>query len=411
MNQRIFSIRNPQSEIRNEKSMLANLSRELPSSLNSLYKARNDALTRGEQIIDLIAGNVNQHGILFPPEKLDSILLAAAEQARVYRPDSLGQPVAREAIARYYEAAGLLLPPQQIILTPGTSFSYFYCFKLLAEAGDEILCPTPSYPLFETIAKLCGVTLTFYRLVEPSHWQIDLDYLESQITTRTRAVVLISPHNPTGMVASQEQLDGLAEIASRHRLPIIADEVFGEFLFGIESLPRPAFTHAPLVFTLNGFSKMFALPGLKLGWIAVSGESQWVEKSMETLDLISDVFLPVNEAVQFSVPSIFQEGDSFQSRYKKWVRRCREITVHTLSSCPTIQFVPPSGGFYLTLRLLDNEIDEEVLAVELLQKAKALVHPGYFYDLAPHHLVMTFIQEPEALQAALERLCRQVLAL
>src|SRR5262245_49309617 len=222
--------------------MLANLSRDLPSSLNSLYRAKNDALARGEQLIDLIAGNVNQHGIVFPPEKLDPILLTAAEQARIYRPDSLGQLMAREAIARYYEAAGLALPVKQVLLTPGTSFSYLYCFKLLAETSEEILCPGPSYPLFETIAKLCGVTLTFYRLAESAQWQIDLDYLESQITTKTRAVVLISPHNPTGMVASREQLEGLAEIANRHRLPIIADEVFSEFLFVNEGLPRPALT-------------------------------------------------------------------------------------------------------------------------------------------------------------------------
>src|SRR5262245_52289817 len=288
--------------------MLVNLSPDLTSSLNSLYKARNAALARGEQITDLVAGNVNQHGIVFPPEILNSILLAAGEQARIYRPDPLGQAAAREAVARYYKTAGLRLTAQQILLTPGTSISYFYCFKLLAENGGEILCPAPSYPLFETIAKLCGVMLTCYRLVESSQWQIDLDYLESQITTKTRAVVVISPHNPTGMVASREQLQGLAEIANRHHLPIIADEVFSEFLFEVDSLPRLALTQAQLVFTLNGFSKMFALPGWKLGWIIVSGDLERVEKSMATLELISDTFLQVNELVKFSASRICKEG-------------------------------------------------------------------------------------------------------
>jgi alanine-synthesizing transaminase len=388
--------------------MLANLSRELPSSLNSLYKARNEALSRGEEVIDLIAGNVNQHGIVFPPEILNPILLTSAEQARIYRPDSLGQLAAREAIARYYEVAGLRLAARQILLTPGSSISYFYCFKLLAESGDEILCPSPSYPLFETIAKLCGATLTFYRLVESSQWQIDLDYLESQITTKTRAVVLISPHNPTGMVASREQLGGLADISNRHRLPIIADEVFSEFLFGVDRLPRPALTHAPLVFTLNGFSKKFALPGWKLGWIAVSGDLEGVERSMATLELISDAFLPVNEVVQFSVPRIFQEGRGFQNKYKKWVQQCQEIAVSIISSCGSLQLVPPAGGFYVTVRVIGREIDEDTLVISLLNKSKALVHPGYFYDVPATHLVMTFIQEPQALRAALERICEQI---
>jgi aspartate/methionine/tyrosine aminotransferase len=389
--------------------MLANLSRELPSSLNSLYAARSDALARGEQITDLIAGNVNQHGIWFPPEKLSSILLSASAQARTYRPDSLGQPVAREAIARYYESAGIPIPARQILLTPGTSFSYFYCFKLLAEKGDEILCPSPSYPLFETIAKLCDVTLTFYRLRESFQWQIDLDYLESQITTKTRAIVLISPHNPTGMVASTNQLEDLSRIASRHRLPIIADEVFSEFLFSSGELPRPAQTQSPLVFTLNGFSKMFALPGWKLGWVAVSGDSEWVQRSMATLELISDTFLPVNEMVQFSVAAVFEEGKEFQARYKNWIQRCRAIAVETLSSsAAALEIVPPAGGFYLTVRLKGPSADEDTIAIDLLQRSKVLLHPGYFYDIPPSHLVMTFVQEPEVLRAALERICKQI---
>jgi alanine-synthesizing transaminase len=397
----------PKSKIGNGP-MLSDLSRQLPASLNLLYKNRNEALARGAEITDLIAGNVNQHGVFFPPEKLHPILLAAADQTKVYRPDSLGQLVAREAIAQYYEGATLSLPAKQILLTPGTSLSYWYCFKLLAEAGDEILCPSPSYPLFETIAKLSSVTLTFYRLVESSLWQIDLDYLESQITTRTRGIVLISPHNPTGMVASHDQVEGLTQIASRHHLPIIADEVFSEFLFGIDELPRPALASAPLVFTLNGFSKMFALPEWKLGWIAVSGDPEWVGKSIATLELISDAFLPVNEMVQFSVPGIFQEGKDFQSKYKSWVQRCREIAVSTLSSCAGLQLVPPAGGFYLTVRVPGAGTAEESLAIELLQRSKVLVHPGYFYDIPPSHLVMTFIQEPEILRAALERICEQI---
>src|SRR5207237_393967 len=110
-----------------------------------------------------------------------------------------------------------------------------------------------------------------YRLDENRNWAIDLDHLESQITAGTRAIVLISPHNPTGMVAGDEQLRGLADIAARHALPIISDEVFSEFLFDMESFPRIANTKAPLVFTLNGFSKLFAVPGMKVGWMGISG--------------------------------------------------------------------------------------------------------------------------------------------
>src|SRR5262249_10476925 len=154
---------------------------------------------------------------------------------------------------------------------------------------------------------------------------------EHQITTRTRAIILISPHNPTGMVADDSQLAGLAEIAGRHHLPIIADEVFGEFLFGIDKLPRAAYTNAPLVFTLNGFSKMFALPGIKAGWMVVSGEDGLVRKSMSALEMMSDTFLPVNEMVQFAVPGIFTRGRAFQRDYHNWVRKCHDLAIGSLA--------------------------------------------------------------------------------
>src|SRR5437867_8499906 len=232
---------------------------------NPLYVLHERLKTEGHAIVDLVRGNVNEHGIVYPPDILEDILAKAAGAARVYRPDSLGQAAAREAIAQYYSNSKI--PPEQILVTPGTSVSYWYCFKLLAEPGDEMLCPQPSYPLFDYIARLAGVYMTHYRLLESREWAIDLDYLEYQITSGTRAIILISPHNPTGMVADEQQLQGLAEIAQRHSQAIISDEVFGEFLFGHDAFPRIAATDAPLVFTLNGFSKMFALPGMKIVWM------------------------------------------------------------------------------------------------------------------------------------------------
>jgi aspartate/methionine/tyrosine aminotransferase len=289
------------------------LADQLVGSKNPLYVIHDELQAEGAAIVDLVRGNVNAHGIVYPTDILAGIFAQALEQACVYQPDSLGQPAARNAIARYYGQPNIT--PQQIVITPGTSVSYWYCFKLLAEAGDEVLSPQPSYPLFDYIAKLCGVTMTHYRLLESRDWAIDLEHLENQISTRTRAIVLISPHNPTGMVANAAQIAGLAEIAARHQLPIISDEVFSDFLFELDSLPRPASSNAPLVFTLNGFSKMFALPGIKFGWMVVSGDPELVQKSLAGLEMISDTFLPVNEIVQLAAPLIFDGGVDFKRKY------------------------------------------------------------------------------------------------
>ena len=386
--------------------IFSSLSNAFPEKINHLYSARDVILARGEKILDFISGNVNQYGIVYPEAILNEVLQAAVPQARVYRPDSFGQSVTRQAICDYYEAQAVRLRPEEILVTPGTSISYFYCIKLLANNGDEILCPSPSYPLFETIARLSDVQLTSYRLREANGWEIDLDYLESRFTSRTRAIVVISPHNPTGMVASEKQLGSLAEIAQRHQLPIIADEVFSEFLFEIQTLPRPALTPAPLVFTLNGLSKMLALPGMKLGWMAVSGDPTLVKKSMRALEMISDTFLPVNELVQFITPEILKRGAEFLAHYKGWVRQCRDLALDAVSQCPNLKCVPPSGGFYLAARILGAERDEDDWVIDILDQCKVLVHPGYFYEIPPTHFVMTFVQESDSLREGLARLCK-----
>src|SRR4030095_14569113 len=227
---------------------------------------------------------------------------------------------------------------------------------------------------------------------------IDLDHLENQITTGTRAIILISPHNPTGMVASTDELRGLAEIATRHALPIISDEVFSEFLFGSDPFPRVSATDARLVLTLNGLSKMFALPGMKIGWMAVSGDEALVKKSVATLELMSDTFLPVNEIAQFAVAEIFHRGGPFLKEYREWVGRCRNAAVEALHD---VSFTHPRGGFYVTGPI---PLDEEEAAASLLKNNGILVHPGYFYDIAPDHLVMTFIDEPELVAAHFEKI-------
>ncbi len=254
-----------------------------PRLTNRIYELHERLKAAGESVIDLISGNVSTAGLFFPESTLQQILLESLPHVRHYQPDSLGQESARRAISEYYRNQGMDFLPSQILLTPGTSLSYLYCFRLLAEAGDEIICPTPAYPLFDLIARICQVNLISYRLREDQEWRIDLDYLESRLTTRTRAIVLISPHNPTGMVANEAELQEIADIAARHQLAIIADEVFSEFFYSPFRLPRPAGTSAPLVFTLNGFSKMFALPGMKLGWIVVSGKPASVESALREL--------------------------------------------------------------------------------------------------------------------------------
>jgi aspartate/methionine/tyrosine aminotransferase len=380
----------------------SDISQKLHAESNDLYTLRDELKAQGHNIQDLISGNINDFGYLFPQNLIEEILVRGSKNCRVYRPDSFGQLSARAAVSDFYSQTGCAIDPANILITPGSSLSYWYCFKLLANEGDEFLCPCPSYPLFDYIALMSGVKLTSYRMLETDNWSIDLEHLEANITTRTRAIVLISPHNPTGHVSSIEEIAGLADIACRHNLPIVSDEVFSEFLIQPGSLPRPIGSPAPLVFTLNGFSKMFALPGMKFGWMAVSGEQERVRQAMRTLELISDTFLPVNEIVQASAAEFFQLGNAVRFEFAMRIRECWRLAEKQFAAAKNCSFVKPEGGFYIALRLLD--LDEEQASKRILREKQLLVHPGYFYDMPPHHLILSFVQKHETIREAFPKL-------
>jgi aspartate/methionine/tyrosine aminotransferase len=193
----------------------------------------------------------------------------------------------------------------------------------------------------------------------------------------------------------------MADMAARHDLAIISDEVFSDLLLTQDAFTRPATSDAPLVITLNGFSKMFALPGMKFGWAAVTGRQDLVIRSLRSLELISDTFLPVNEIVQEAAAPIFQVGQAFQPSYVEELRARYQLLRRFLLEGATLNFVEPGGGFYLTLRLDGNE---DRIAEMILQEARMLVHPGHYYDIEGDHLVLSFCQRPEAIRSALPRM-------
>jgi aspartate/methionine/tyrosine aminotransferase len=384
---------------------------EVPT--NRLYQLRDEFLGRGGKVLDLISGNVSTQGVLFPSAILERAMRGGLRAAKLYKPDPLGQAPARAAVSRYYSREGWEIPAGQIVLTPGTSISYWYAFKLLADPGDEVLCPTPSYPLFDSIAALCGIRLVGYRLREAARWEIDFAQLESAITAKTKAIVLISPHNPTGSVAGAEELRRLAGIAVRRNLPIISDEVFSPFVFTpngeTQHLPRPASTNAPLVITMNGLSKMLALPGMKIGWMAITGQPALVKKSIKLLEMISDTFLPVHEAAQFALPTLLENSSSFQKSYAAEIQKRKDYVLSLLREQKSWSFAAPEGGFFLTLRLDAAGVDEEEVAIRLVKKHGILVHPGYFYDMEGQHLVFSFVSRPAILKKSLNLILEEIL--
>lgn len=370
----------------------------MAEDLNPIEQCYRRLAAAGKNILKLYSGNPNELGFRFPEEILEA---AYGEyfKRQDYRPHPKGLLKAREAIVSYYDAQGVELNPDQLILSSGTSESFFYLFSLLAKAGDNLLTPLPAYPLFDAIAELARVELRHYPLSEDQAWAIDFEELDRRADDRTRALILVSPNNPTGAVASAEEISRLVSWANRRRLPLICDEVFSEFYFGKGAFPRPIALEKPkLCFTLNGLSKMLALPGLKLSWIAVSGEATLTTPALDRLETIADTFLSCHTPIQEALPRLFQEGRPFLEGYRREVKRRRDLAISLLEEESALRFHPPQGGFYMTLSVQKKmPFDEENFVIRLMEEEGIFLHPGYFYDdESGMHLVLSFLnQEPE----------------
>jgi len=365
---------------------------------NAIELAR-QAQARGAGYIDLASSNPTAHGLLYPAE----LLRAAAEpywQARRYAPDPHGAPAAREAIAAYYagRAPALPLSPDDLFITASTSEAYSLLFALLAEPGDNVLGPQVTYPLFEYLAAYHHVELRAYRMDEARGWAIDEEDLRAQADERTRAVLLVSPHNPTGHVV-QSALTALMELG----VPVICDEVFAEFAYAVAGVPPLGVLMPDLpVFTLNGVSKMFALPDMKLGWIALTGPRAARDRFGPHLELLNDTFLGANSLTQAMLPALFAEGDAFRTGMRARVRANLDHGLARLGTSARVRVRPPEGGYYLFPEILDCA-DEEALVIDLIRRG-VLVYPGYFYNVEEGaHLMLACLAEREIFAEGVER--------
>ncbi len=349
--------------------------------------------------INLTGSNPTIEGLLFPP----GILKKAAEpywSNREYNPDSKGLALARQAISDYYKTRVpvIELAADNIFITASTSESYGLLFALLTDPGDNLLAPKVSYPLFEHLAAVHHIELRTYEMDEKNGWQIRESDLLSGYDERTRAVIIVSPHNPTGMVV-KESLPALRRIG----LPVICDEVFAEFTCGAEKIPPFGALHPELpVFHLNGISKMFGLPDLKLGWIASSGIG--VNDYLKRLELLNDTYLGANYLVQSMLPVIFAEGINFVGQMRTRFRSGIDLAIKLLSGNKNIKVHRPDGGYNLFPEIKTWE-DEEDLVLHLLKKQGVLVHPGYFYDCEQGtHIMISCLAEKGKLGEGLRRI-------
>ena len=381
------------------------MSSRLPAVLatNRISQALAHLREAGVAIVDLTESNPTRVGLMYP----ESILGALGDvRALRYDPHPFGLRSAREAVARDCQRRGVSVDPDDVILTASTSESYSWLFKLLCDPGETVLAPVPSYPLFEHLTRLEAVQAAPYRLEYHGRWVIDMDSVRAAPPS-TRAIIVVSPNNPTGSFVSSPEFDEILTVCRDRSWALIVDEVFTDYTLEIEAPLRDLAVRADVLsFTLGGASKTLGLPQVKLGWMIAGGPPDERRATLRALEHVADAFLSVSTPVQVAASALLEGGaavrGAIHQRVGENLNRSR-VVARRYPSCNVLRV---EGGWFATVRVPATR-PEDTLILDLLAAEHVLVHPGYFFDF-PHEafVVVSLLPEPDVFADAFERSLR-----
>lgn len=374
-----------------------------PNAFTSAYQRR---LADGLPLFDLVQSNPTTVGFDFDPR---AVLRALADPACLrYEPSPLGIPIAREAVAAWYQQRGLRVDASQLILTASSSEAYTYLLTLLCDPGDSILVPAPSYPLFDQLARLQNVSIRRYPLVAVDQWRIDEQGLRDAIGPTCRAVFVVSPNNPTGSYLHEDERRVIEEVAREHGLAVICDEVFAEYVWS-DSPDRvrcAALGASVPTFSLGGLSKSAGMPQMKVGWIVVGGEP--TGEAIVRLEMIADTYLSVSAPVQHALGAMLEASDAVRRQIAARVGGNLAALGRILGHGSPVTVGPVHAGWYVCLRVPSVMSDESWCEL-LVERDGVVVHPGAFFGFdRPGTVVVGLIAPADVFVEGVERLNRRV---
>lgn len=349
----------------------------------ALAVALERARARGP-VLDLTVSNPTTAGL---PYDDDAIVAALADRRALrYAPEARGLLAAREAVAAHHRTSA-----DRVFLTASTSEAYAQLFTLLCDAGDEVLVPAPSYPLFEYLARFEDVRIVPYALGYADGWHVDLDALARARTPRTRAVVTVNPNNPTGSFLDRGELAALRALG----VPVISDEVFASYALRPDGegarVTTALGTGDGLTFALSGLSKLAGLPQMKAAWIVLDGATALVDEASRRLELLGDAYLSASTPTQLALPQLLATRGPLE---RAILARCRANLSRlegAIGRGSAASVRRADGGWYAVVRVPDVVSDER-WALALLEHAAVYVHAGYFFDFpSGAHLVVSLL--------------------
>jgi alanine-synthesizing transaminase len=370
------------------------------NALSRRLAALHDA---GQTWADLTESNPTRAGLDYPADLLAPL---ADRRGLAYEPHPFGLPSAREAVARDHLRRDARVDADRVILTASTSEAYSWLFKLLCSPGENVLVPRPSYPLFEHLTRLEGIEAVPYDLEYHRRWQIDDRSLRKRLSAGTRAVLLVSPNNPTGSFVTRGELEWLCGFCAERGLAIVADEVFADYPLDApaDAVTDVALRCSTLTFSLGGLSKSIGLPQLKLGWIVVGGEPHARAGALGALEFIADSYLSVGTPVQIAAAELLARGGGIRAVILERARGNLAALRRIASHFPAATVLACEGGWYAVVRVPSTRSEED-LVLDLLERERVLVHPGYFFDF-PYEafVVVSLLPRPDVFADASARM-------
>nr|WP_245953310.1 aminotransferase class I/II-fold pyridoxal phosphate-dependent enzyme [Moraxella caviae] len=378
-----------------------------------LLQTANRMEAEGQRIIKLNIGNPEPFGLL-PPDEIVRDVAMNLGSASGYS-DSKGIFAARKAILQYYQSKGLLsaVDVNDVFVGNGVSELIVMVMQALLDDGDEVLIPMPDYPLWTAAANLAGGKAVHYRCVEEDNWQPDLADIERKITDKTKGIVVINPNNPTGAIYSDELLRGIAELAKKYGLVIMADEIYDRILYDdAVHTPMSTITDESLVLTFNGLSKSHRIAGYRAGWVMISGKKDHASDFIEGLTMLASMRLCANVPAQYAIQTAMGGYQSMQALTAPTGRLCkqRNLAVERLNAIKGISCTMPQGAFYCFAKI-DRDVypieNDMQFMMDLLIEEKVLMVQGTGFNWdQPDHFRVVFLPNLVDLEDAMDRLDR-----
>lgn len=373
------------------------------SQPNAVTLAARKLRAQGQKLVNISDSNPTRHGV--------------GVTENPYQADPRGQGEARRALADFLsQRDGRCVNPDNLYLLSSTSQGYSWLMKLLCDPGEEVLAPTPGYPLIEALANLENVQVASYSFAWLGRkWELDPLSLPAAVSPRPRALVVINPGNPTGAYLDRGERKLLMDYCGYHNLPLIADEVFYDFPLATapESRARLAGCREILTFALDGLSKNLCAPGFKIAWLEVSGPETLVEEAKARLDIIADAFLPFSDILAAHLPGFLEK---IPPQLEETRGRCA-ANLATLQGlvgedpASPVTVMAPQGGWNVLVRF-PSHIDEDELVEKLLNDYGIYCQPGYFFDLPFSGTIsLSLLLEPDSFRENAAKVLRTIMAL